>query len=209
VIYLIRHPRPRDAAGRCYGRTDVEVDVAAVERAAASIRARIPPRVFERARIHSSPASRCLSLARALAAPRAQAVARVIARVNAPVVVPVVAAELAEMNFGRWEGLAWDAVPREELDAWAQDPWGYAPGGGESAADLEARLRSWLADVEPPARAQAEPVVAVTHAGIIRVALALAGRKHRLEAARTAIEFGSVHEFEFSRSAGELQRAVS
>ncbi len=197
MIYLIRHPRPRDAAGRCYGRADVAVDFAAVERAAASIRARIPPRVFERARIYSSPASRCLSLARVLAASRA------------PVVAPVVAGELAEMDFGRWEGLAWESVPREELDRWAQDPWGYAPGGGESAAVLEARWRGWLEEVEPAASAQSQPVLAVTHAGIIRVALAHAGLRHRLDAARAAIEFGSVHEFGFSRSAGELQRAAS
>ena len=49
------------------------------------------------------------------------------------------------MDFGRWEGLPWSAVPRAELDAWAADLMHARPHGGESVAMLLARTRRALA----------------------------------------------------------------
>jgi len=164
-LYLVRHPQPADVTGLCYGRQDVPVGPGSVADAVAEVRSRIPEKVLERAWIFSSPASRCLILARYLAAPRE----------------PTVAEDLAEMDFGSWEGRSWDQVPRDELDAWARDLWHYRPGGAESAAMVAARWQRWVKRVGNDGH---DAVVAVTHAGVIRVALAQL---------RMPIAFGSVH----------------
>ena len=174
-LYLVRHPRPSRSEGLCYGRNDVPVDPEVLTAAAASVRSLIPARVLCRATMFTSPASRCLGLARELAAPRE----------------PCIAQELHELHFGAWEGLPWESVPREELDAWAADVWSYRPGGGESTAMVAARWHGWSTRVAAQIGGRGVPVVAVTHAGLIRVALAGArdaGAKLLLDA-----PFGSVH----------------
>ena len=80
-------------------------------------------------------------------------------------------ARLAEIDFGAWEGRPWAAIPRAELDAWAADLLHARPHGGESVAMLLARTRAALADL----RATGAPCIAVTHAGVIRAALFVAG----------------------------------
>src|SRR5277367_1857582 len=90
-IYLIRHPKPRDVSGLCYGRLDVPIDGESAVRTAQSVRERIPGEVLKRSRIFSSPAARCVLLARELAAPRE----------------PQIELELQEMSFGSWEGVRW------------------------------------------------------------------------------------------------------
>lgn len=184
AIYLVRHPQPLGAGERCYGRTELEVDAHALELAERSVRAQLPGPLLARARILTSPAQRCQSLARALAAPRA----------------PTIEPDLREMDFGRWEGLPWASIPRAEIDAWAADVWHYRPGGIESAALIAERWRRWQAALATDGGGQGDgdrdgetPIVAVTHAGLIRVALVAAGRLERGEIARARIPFGSVH----------------
>jgi len=181
-VYLVRHPRPSRCEGLCYGRIDVPVDPAELAGAAASIRALIPARVLRHARMFTSPASRCLGLARELAAPRE----------------PCIAEELHEMHFGAWEGVPWEAVPRVELDAWAADVWSYRAGGGESTAMVAARWRGWATHVTSQRDDRNLPAVAVTHAGLIRVALAGArnlGAKLLVDA-----PFASVHRIDIDAS---------
>jgi alpha-ribazole phosphatase len=181
-LYLIRHPRPSCATGMCYGRQDVAVDADSVVRAAAAVRERIPRRVLECAAIFSSPASRCLQLARELAAPREPSVAR----------------DLLEMDFGSWEGLAWESVPRDQLDAWSRDVWHYRPGGVESAAMVAARWQRWA----DRTRSSGEDfAVAVTHAGVIRIALERAGILCAAEFLQAPVAFGSVHCLELGAAA--------
>lgn len=173
LIYLIRHARPQGAEGRCYGRSEVSVTDEETTRVAQSLRTALPAAILAAAPIHSSPLSRCASLARELAPARA----------------PVISPELLELDFGSWEGSAWDAVPRVELDAWAGDPWGYAPGGGESAQCAWLRFRAWSGRLKDGG---AHAVVAVTHAGLIRLALA-AGSADPSGLA-LSIPYGSVHQ---------------
>jgi alpha-ribazole phosphatase len=164
-IYLIRHPPPQLTDSQCYGRLDVPVTQAALAATAASVLAQIPPLLLKHAPVYSSPAERCMGLARRIAAPRE----------------PTPVADLLEMDFGDWQGRTWDAIPRGEMDAWSQDTWDYRPGGGESARMVDARWHRWLKHVRGYG---ADSVIAVTHAGVIRVALG------SLDA---AIPFGSVH----------------
>ena len=173
-IYLVRHPQPVDADGLCYGRLDVAVTQQAIAATTEAVCAQIPGESLDCARIYCSPSLRCVGLARRIAAPRE----------------PVPAEDLMEMNFGQWQGLAWDEVPRQQLDAWAKDVWGYRPGGGESAEMVAARWQRWLSELS---RTSGGSVVAVTHAGVIRVALARSGQLDAVSALEATIPFGSVH----------------
>jgi alpha-ribazole phosphatase len=172
-IYLIRHPPPSGTDGLCYGRLEVAVTPQALDEAADAVSAQIPGETLDDARVYCSPSSRCVELARRIASPRE----------------PTPAEDLLEMNFGRWQGLAWNAVPREEIDAWAKDVWRYRPGGGESAEMVAARWQRWLSQL----RNDGGSVVAVTHAGVIRVALAHSGQWEHAAALEAVVPFGSVH----------------
>ncbi len=173
-LYLVRHPPPIDVEGLCYGRLDVAVNERDNAATAASVLAQIPGPTLAAARIYCSPSARCMGLARHLAAPRE----------------PTAAEDLMEMSFGHWQGVRWDAIERPEIDAWAKDVWGYRPGGGESAEMVAARWERWLHQVRHGERSD---VVAVTHAGVIRVALARRGQGSGPCALDAHIPFGSVH----------------
>jgi alpha-ribazole phosphatase len=191
-LYLIRHPQPSNVAGLCYGRQHVPVDAESVARAALAVREGIPERVLRCAGIFSSPSQRCMVLARALASCPTN---NLLAAPREPTVVD----ELQEMSFGAWEGRDWEAVPRDELDAWAADVWGYRPGGAESAAMVADRWRRWSTVIR---RTMNVSVVAVTHAGVIRVALACAGLLDPATFLTSAIGFGSVYRVDVEK--GEL-----
>ena len=142
ILHLIRHTKPLIAAGVCYGRLDIPAENPAS--AAARLRDSLPPGLP----LWTSPLQRCRTLAAELHAQ------------------PQIDERLAEMDFGAWEGLAWDAIPRDELDAWAADVAGYAPPGGESPWAVQARALDFVAGLDV-----AEAIV-VTHAGVIRTLLA-------------------------------------
>jgi alpha-ribazole phosphatase len=151
-----------------------------VAEAALAVRARIGQAALRGCAVFSSPSTRCMLLARELAAPRE----------------PAMAEDLMEMSFGAWEGRLWDDLPREQLDAWAQDVWNYRPGGAESAAMVAQRWARWSSSIVESAHGTA---VAVTHAGFIRVALNRAGLLPDATFSRESIGFGSVHCIELAR----------
>jgi alpha-ribazole phosphatase len=155
-VILVRHARPK-ASGVCYGRAEVEVawpDDAALSR----LRGALGPEPIER--LSSSPSRRCRTLSAALDEGRGG--------------VPIVSDERRlELDFGAWEGKRWDAIHREDPSAladWATAYASVAPPGGESVANLEARVGAFVASLEPCRRH-----VVVTHAGVIRCLWVLAG----------------------------------
>lgn len=73
---------------------------------------------------------------------------------------------LVELNYGHWEGHLASALPAsdpEGVAAKAVDPFAWRPTGGESYADLMARIVPWVASIE-------RDTVAITHGGVSRVA---------------------------------------
>jgi len=178
-LYLVRHPRPDGVQGVCYGRQDVRIAADALAHSLASVRAHLDTRTLAQADFFSSPATRCVQLASALAAPRE----------------PLLADALLEMNFGSWEGLKWDDVPRDQLDAWAEDVWAYRPGGAESAAMVAQRWLHWLGRL---AGSGIDTAVVVTHAGVIRVAKRCCGALSAATFAMAEIPYGSVHRIEMT-----------
>ena len=73
---------------------------------------------------------------------------------------------LAELDFGHWDGLAWDAIGAAAVTAWTDDFARHAPGGGEAVDALLRRCADFLAD--PALRADTS---IVGHAGWISAAL--------------------------------------
>lgn len=83
--------------------------------------------------------------------------------------------DLAEQDFGAWEGLSHDAVaasqPEEARRFWSA-PATEAPPGGESFATVMDRVAGAVRRLT--AAAEGRDIVAVIHGGSIRAALALA-----------------------------------
>tara|TARA_R110002073_G_scaffold18564_10_gene68614 strand:+ start:8346 stop:8867 length:522 start_codon:yes stop_codon:yes gene_type:complete len=151
-LILLRHTRPEGADGICYGRTDLPL-AAGFEADVARLLAELPAIT----RILSSPLSRCLRLARAIADARGHTVE--------------IDDRLIEMDFGQWENRPWDDIPREQIDAWLMDFDHARPHGGESVTQLSSRARAGFdAAVAGPV-----PALAVTHAGVIKAAMAATG----------------------------------
>jgi alpha-ribazole phosphatase len=153
---LIRHTRCDVAAGTCYGHLDVPL----ASTAAADI-GRTLARVPQVDLVYSSPSRRCHALARALAARDACDMQ--------------IRSELRELNFGSWEGLHWNDIPRTLSDAWAADAWENAAPGGESESQLwrrVARLAEELLRLEGVNGAKstkgAKRIAVVSHGGPLR-----------------------------------------
>ncbi len=143
-VFLIRHPRPLVAAGVCYGRLDVDCEDPLP--VAARLKAQLP----DDTPVICSPLRRARRLAEALD-PQARSDAR-----------------LSEIDFGDWEGRAWDEIDRADLDAWAADVLNFTPPGGESVARLQGRAIDFA---DALAAINAPRLALVTHAGILRALL--------------------------------------
>ena len=163
-LTLVRHTRPAVPAGVCYGMTDLEL-APSFDEEAARVVAALPPAD----RLVSSPLRRCRRLAERVGATRA--------------LVPVIDERLREIDFGTWEGVSWGSIPRGELDAWTADFLHARPHGGESVDMLRERVGAALAEYRGTGLAH----IVVTHAGVIKAALALSGHPDGWEA---AVEYG-------------------
>ena len=163
-LILVRHTRPLVSGSVCYGVTDLELASTFDDEAARIVDA-LPPAQ----RLVTSPLRRCRRLAERIGA--AQSLA------------PVIDARLRELDFGAWEGLPWDAIPRPELDAWAANFLHARPHGGESVHMLYERTRAAVADY----RRSGLSHIAVTHAGVIKAVRAESGHP---DAWKSNVDFG-------------------
>lgn len=164
-MILVRHTRPSVAAGVCYGITDLDVATTFDDEAAA-----IVTTLPATDRLVSSPLRRCRRLAERIGTARDT--------------VPVFDERLRELDFGTWEGVPWDAIPRAELDAWAADFFHARPHGGESVHMLRERVETAIADY----RRSGKSHMMITHAGVIKAALARSGHPDGWKA---TVEFGA------------------
>ncbi|WP_127939189.1 histidine phosphatase family protein [Nonomuraea polychroma] len=156
-MLFVRHASTPGMRAACFPAADEDADAASLARAAAL------------ASVVAGPV--------ACAAPSAAARQTVAAIGQQVRVVPA----LAEADCGRWRGLPYEQVAREEpagLASWLADPRS-APHGGESLAAHAERVAGWLESV------RAEPdMVVVCDAGTIRAALGHALELDPLCAAR-------------------------
>jgi alpha-ribazole phosphatase len=145
-LWLARHAAPVIDPGICYGRLDVRADEAATQASARALAAALPQGLPVRV----SGLRRADQLAQALAALRDD-------------LQPVRDERLNEMDFGAWEGVSWQDIPKAGLDAWTRDFAQYRAGGGENVSDVLRRVAQALADA-----AVDDEAVWITHAGVIR-----------------------------------------
>lgn len=136
----------------CYGRMDVPLRPDVLKH--------VPPLAAEVcahgiARVWTSPAMRCRVVADAIVAIGGTSL--------------VVDPRLQEMDFGAWEGLAWGAVPRAELDRWAAAPLSFAPPSGESGQAFLDRVCA----AHQAIRAAGEDCAVISHGGPLKVLSAL------------------------------------
>lgn len=108
--------------------------------------------------VYTSPLARTVATAELIAEPHQLPVTRLT--------------ELREISHGRWEGKTRAEVEREygeEYQHWENDPYTFAPAGGESGLEVTARaLPALLKLVE---RHDGKPFVAVSHKATIRLLL--------------------------------------
>jgi len=148
-LIFLRHTTPDVAKGMCYGATDLDVTANFVSEAEVSLKS-LPH--FQN--ILVSPLQRCQKLARHISL--------------ATGIDIQTRSALIEMDFGGWEMVPWNDVPRPELDEWAADFLNARPHGGESVAELRNRVEGFLQSVEPHS-------LIVTHSGVIRAAAEIYG----------------------------------
>lgn len=149
LLWLVRHAEPLVAPGTCYGALDLRADAGATQRAAKHLAATLPAR----AHVVCSPLQRCEQLALALQALR-------------PDLAWEADARLRELDFGAWEGQAWEAIARADIDAWTAAFASYRPGEGEHLASMLQRVAAALRSHS--AAGAASDVVWITHAGVAR-----------------------------------------
>ena len=161
ALWIARHALPLVAPGICYGAMDVPAQEEATLAAALGLADALPVGLVVRV----SPLQRCAQLAQALQALRSD-------------LHFVVDARLAEMNFGCFEGLAWDAIAPDALREWTDDFGDHRFGGVESANEVLARVALvWDAACNSGCQAW------LTHAGVARAATLLAQGVRRVQRA--------------------------
>ncbi|MEP7064063.1 MAG: histidine phosphatase family protein [Betaproteobacteria bacterium] len=155
VVGLLRHASTAwNALGRIQGRRDIPLDAQGREQAN---RWRVTERASGAAQWISSPLQRAVETARLMSGRE-----------------PHCEDALVEMDWGGWEGLtlaeirARAGAEMARMEARGLD---FRPPGGESPRDVQARVLSWLAQ---RAAAQREPLIVVTHKGVLRAVLAAA-----------------------------------
>ena len=164
-VYLIRHPQPAIEPDICYGRSDIPL-AGPVAPLLDTLRAQLPADY----RLASNPLQRCAQLAHALH-PQ-----------------PLFDTRLQELDFGRWELQRWTSLGARALDAWIASNLGGEIHGGESAAAFQQRILQWCAEQI----GHEEPLVVVTHAGVIRTILARIHGWPLLQAMNHPLDFASV-----------------
>lgn len=133
----------------CYGATDLGL-AASFESEVEVVLAELPQPIS----IVSSPLHRCRMLAERVA--------------KASGIDVEIVDGLREMDFGRWEMVPWNDIPRDQLDTWAADFLGARPHGGESVRQLQDRVSETLSQIK-------DNTLIVTHSGVIRAAATLFG----------------------------------
>jgi alpha-ribazole phosphatase len=153
-LWIWRHPRTIGAEGRCIGRTDLDVDSRRAKRLAHRVLS-IARRASLPRKVRTSPLRRCAIVGRLLASQGFEH--RIDDR-------------LSEMDFGRWDGQPWTAIPHDEVSVWEADFEHHAPGGGESLAMLMRRVQAFVNELPPH-----DDALVIGHGGWINALLALGG----------------------------------
>ena len=151
VIYLIRHTMPDAPPDVCYGQSDVGLLNGHLERTVKRLNKQLI--LGKNVNIFSSPAKRCVQLARAISKSKC--------RVK-------VDWRIMEMDFGSWEMKSWEEIEDQALLTWCHDFIYSKVPNGESYAQVYERacdFWKWLTAQDY------EEVVVCSHSGVIKAIL--------------------------------------
>lgn len=168
ILYIWRHPKPMNTEGICMGQTDISVDKRKLKRLANKIERFVRLHHLPKT-IWVSPLQRSLKVGELLAQRGFQY---------------QIAPELAEINFGAWDGKFWAQIEKQHIDQWCNNFADYAPDNGESLQQLFNRAESWLEKIAVEQKGY--PVLAIGHAGWINAAKMIAADQ---EVPKTAAEW--------------------
>jgi len=156
-VILVRHGRTAwHAEGRYAGTADVELDEVG-RRQVELVEKRLEGVEIER--VYTSPLSRCMELARTIAASHAVEVS--------------IDERLREIDLGRWDGETYkDIIERdgEILSKWTADPSSVTVPDGESLVEVQERAMQWFSGAV--AEHPGSTILASSHGGPIRSILA-------------------------------------
>ncbi len=173
-IYLIRHTACEVEPGICYGQMNLGLKQH-YEVAFENLTGQLPQ---TNCSIFSSPLDRCRLLAEYI---------QEKTKTQTPVEY---CPELMELNFGDWEGKGWNEINAQELEAWMNDFVNLPIPNGESFTQLHGRVTQFLQTI---ARAKNKnPVLWITHAGVIRSVLCEVLGIPLQNAFRLKIDYGSI-----------------
>lgn len=170
-IFLIRHTSVDVPKGICYGKSDVCLTDTAETEIVQTVDRLSRLCDIEKALIWSSPASRCIALAKVI---------RNDFQLEE---------RLWEMNFGDWEMQAWNNIKREHSDPWMADFVNVSTPNGESFKELSARANEFLDEIIIQNQ---EQIVLVNHSATIRTLICRALDLDLKNAFRMEIDYGSI-----------------
>lgn len=182
-LTLVRHTSLQIPPGVCYGQTDVDVAASFMQEASLT-KHKLNGGQFDA--VFSSPLQRCVKLSQVLATESV-----------------VHDERLKELHFGDWEMRAWDDIPRDVFDHWAQNYAELAPPNGETFGQLQQRGIAFTEDV-----LQKHPqghVLVVTHGGMIRAILAHVLNMQLKGLFRFNIDYGSVTQLDFCGTVPKIE----
>jgi broad specificity phosphatase PhoE len=152
-LLLIRHGlTPWNEDGRIQGHRDIPLSA----RGRAELSARRIPLEYRHFHWYASPLARAMQSARLLGARDLKSDAR-----------------LVELNWGAWQGCTRAELRERDAEAFAENEargLDFRAPGGESPGELRRRFQAWLEELCESGR----PAIAVTHKGVIQMALAMA-----------------------------------
>ncbi|MCF8173090.1 MAG: histidine phosphatase family protein, partial [Candidatus Methylopumilus sp.] len=127
TLWLVRHARPMIQEGLCYGQLDIPADPLATLHTAQAIAPLLPVG----ATLYCSGLQRAQQLAQAIHLQLASVI-----HDQRNTLLPNIDTRLNEINFGVWEGVAWDEIPKAAFDQWTQDFDRHRFGGAECLREL-------------------------------------------------------------------------
>lgn len=183
-LTLVRHTSLDIAPSICYGQSDVGVS-ANFDNERLALQNKLAAFQFDA--IYASPLKRCHQLAQALCIDKTLGYPSENIKLDE---------RLRELHFGDWEMHAWDAIPRDIFDVWANDYANLAPPNGETFSQLHARAKRFVEDVS--SHYHGKNILVVTHGGLIRALVAEVLNMPLKRLFRINIDHASVTQLEFN-----------
>lgn len=184
-LYLIRHGQTGwNIEGKIQGRTDIPLNEKGIRQAellAEAMRDRPVTALF------SSPLKRAFETA------------EYISKNGKLPVTPV--AELAEVDFGLWEGLTWEQIHVAypgDFEGWDRNPTAYTPTGGETREHCKERCRRAMERILAESKGD---IAIVAHGGILVFVVDYLLRMQQ-EKNEIIVKNASITTVEYDREAG-------